>query len=88
MLVIAMENLQTDMFGGLIPKIAQFEVTGTFTTGMYDYDTKNVYTTLEDAQGAATGQVSENGGADLVAAEAIHNYADRLDAIAARLEGA
>jgi len=44
--------------------------------------------TLEDAQGAAAGQVSENGSADLVAAEAIHSYADRLDAIAARLEGA
>jgi len=49
-LVIAMENLRSDPFGGLIPKIEQFEVTGTFTTGMYDYDTKNVYTTLEAAQ--------------------------------------
>ncbi len=28
----------------------QFEVTGTFTTGMYEYDTQNVYTRLQDAQ--------------------------------------
>ena len=44
--------------------------------------------TLEDAQGVATGQASENGGEDLAAAEVMHNYADRLEAIAARLEGA
>ena len=44
--------------------------------------------TLEDAQGAVAGQASENGGADLVAVEAMHNYADRVEAIAARLEGA
>lgn len=48
--VIAMENLKTDMFGSQVPTIRRFEVTGTFTTGMYDYDTKNVYTTLEAAQ--------------------------------------
>ncbi len=48
--VIAMENLRTDPLGGLMPAIRQFEVTGTFETGMYDYDTKNVYTTLEAAQ--------------------------------------
>jgi len=60
-LVIALENLRTDMFGGLVPTMRQFEVTGTFTTGMYDYDTKNVYTTLEDAQdllGLDAGDVS------------------------------
>jgi lipoprotein-releasing system permease protein len=60
-LVIAMENLRTDMFGGLVPTIRQFEVTGTFTTGMYEYDTKNVYTTLADAQellGLGPGDVS------------------------------
>ncbi len=60
--VIAMENLRTDPLGGLMPTIRQFEVTGTFTTGMYDYDTKNVYTTLEAAQEllgfAASGDVS------------------------------
>jgi lipoprotein-releasing system permease protein len=32
------------------PTIRPFEVTGTFTTGMYDYDLSNMYTTLEAAQ--------------------------------------
>ncbi len=48
--VIAFENLRRDMFGGLTPALRNFEVTGTFTTGMYDYDMQNVYTTLEAAQ--------------------------------------
>lgn len=47
--VIANENLKTS-FTGMTPAIQRFEVTGTFTTGMYDYDTKNVYTRMEDAQ--------------------------------------
>jgi lipoprotein-releasing system permease protein len=47
--VIAYENLKTDIFG-LHPQIQPFQVTGTFTTGMYEYDTGNVYTTLADAQ--------------------------------------
>jgi lipoprotein-releasing system permease protein len=47
--VIAYENIKTDIFG-LHPQIQPFEVTGTFTTGMYEYDTGNVYTTLADAQ--------------------------------------
>ncbi|MCG6988368.1 MAG: ABC transporter permease [Gemmatimonadetes bacterium] len=47
--VVAMENLKTDIFG-LHPQIQPFQVTGTFTTGMYEYDTGNVYTTLADAQ--------------------------------------
>jgi lipoprotein-releasing system permease protein len=48
--VIAFENLRMDFMGNPIPSIVAFEVTGTFTTGMYDYDTKNVYTPLEEAQ--------------------------------------
>ncbi len=48
--VAAFENLKQDIFGGLAPTLRQFEVTGTFTTGMYDYDMKNVYTSLEVAQ--------------------------------------
>jgi lipoprotein-releasing system permease protein len=47
--LMSLENLNTDVFGGLTPTIREFEVTGTFTTGMYDYDLKNVYTTLEAA---------------------------------------
>lgn len=47
--VISFENLQVGMFG-VAPTTRRFEVTGTFATGMYDYDTQNVYTTLEAAQ--------------------------------------
>ena len=50
LLVVSMENLRPDMFGGLAPTLRQFEVTGTFTTGMYEYDNKNLYTTMEAAQ--------------------------------------
>jgi lipoprotein-releasing system permease protein len=59
--VMALENMRIDMFGGMVPTLRQFEVTGTFKTGMYDYDTKNVYTKLEDAQellGLGSGEVS------------------------------
>jgi lipoprotein-releasing system permease protein len=33
----------------MTPTLREFEVTGTFTTGMYDYDTRNIYTTFEAA---------------------------------------
>ncbi len=50
LVLVAMENLRQDLFGGLTPALRQFEVTGTFQTGMYEYDTRNVYTTLAAAQ--------------------------------------
>lgn len=50
MIVMSMENLKPDMFGSFQPTLRQFEVTGTFTTGMYEYDLTNIYTTLEGAQ--------------------------------------
>ena len=50
LLVVSMENLRPDLFGGLSPTLRQFEVTGTFTTGMYEYDSRNLYTTIEAAQ--------------------------------------
>jgi lipoprotein-releasing system permease protein len=60
-IVISFENLKSGLLG-LSPTLRNFEVTGTFTTGMYEYDTQNVYTTLEDAQEilglAASDQVS------------------------------
>lgn len=49
MVVMSMENMQFGVMGP-VPTIRQFEVTGTFTTGMYEYDLSNVYTTLDDAQ--------------------------------------
>lgn len=50
LVLISLENYQTDPFGSLRPKIARFEVTGTFTTGMYDYDIGNIYARLDDVQ--------------------------------------
>lgn len=49
LVLISFENLQSSLLG-TTPKTMRFEVTGTFTTGMYDYDTKNLYARLEDAQ--------------------------------------
>lgn len=50
LIIIAFENLKLDPLGVPTPTIRQFEVTGTFTTGMYDYDIKNVYVPIEAAQ--------------------------------------
>lgn len=49
LVVISFENLQHGLLG-LVPTMRNFEVTGTFATGMYDYDLQNVYTTLPAAQ--------------------------------------
>ncbi len=48
--VMSLESMRADLFGGFQPTIRQFEVTGTFTTGMYEYDLSNIYARLEDAQ--------------------------------------
>lgn len=44
------DNLEVDTFLGTAPKMMQFEVTDQFTTGMYDADARNAYTSLEAAQ--------------------------------------
>ena len=49
LVLVALENLRQDVFGGLTPTLREFEVTGTFTTGMWDYDTRNIYTTFDAA---------------------------------------
>lgn len=48
--IVAFENLKFDPMGVPTPAMRQFEVTGTFTTGMYDYDIKNVYVPMAAAQ--------------------------------------
>ena len=50
LIVASFENL-TYALGSPEATLRPFEVTGTFTTGMYDYDTRNAYTTLSAAQG-------------------------------------
>ncbi len=50
-LTVSLENIRTDPFGSLRPALRQFEVTGTFTTGMYEYDLSNMYAPLDVVQG-------------------------------------
>ncbi len=47
--VISSENLKFPN-GVPTPAIRDYEMTGTFTTGMYDYDIKNIYVPIEAAQ--------------------------------------
>jgi lipoprotein-releasing system permease protein len=49
LVVASFENL-TYALGSPEATLRPFEVTGTFTTGMYEYDRKNAYTTLSAAQ--------------------------------------
>jgi lipoprotein-releasing system permease protein len=48
--LIAFENLTVDVMGMPSPSMRQYEITGTFSTGMYDYDVKNIYVPIEAAQ--------------------------------------
>jgi lipoprotein-releasing system permease protein len=50
MVIMSMENLGLNSLGMPQPTLRQFEVTGTFRTGMYEYDLSNIYTRLDDAQ--------------------------------------
>lgn len=45
-----LENIRFDPLGNPTIPFRQFEVTGTVTTGMYDYDIKNLYARLEAVQ--------------------------------------
>lgn len=46
----AFENIKVDPLGNPTPKLREFEVTGVFKTGMYEYDNKNLYSELQPAQ--------------------------------------
>ena len=48
--IMSLEEMGEGPQGELYPSIRQFHVTGTFTTGMYDYDIGNMYAALEDVQ--------------------------------------
>ncbi len=78
--VASFENLRPDVFGGLVPAIRMFQVTGTFTTGMYDYDTKNVYTSLANAQDllGLDADVASGIGARTVDPDVATEVADRI----------
>ncbi|HEX6693279.1 MAG TPA: ABC transporter permease [Longimicrobiales bacterium] len=51
--IATFENLEPTAFGGISPNMESFEVTGTFETGMYEYDRMNVYADLAAAQAFA-----------------------------------
>lgn len=51
LLIFSLENFGMDPMGGYRPAVRQFEVTGTFETGMYDYDLNNMYAPLGWVQG-------------------------------------
>jgi lipoprotein-releasing system permease protein len=48
--VFSLENVGLNVMGVLSPRVREFEVTGTFETGMYDYDLNNMYASLETVQ--------------------------------------
>ncbi|MGW8266279.1 MAG: FtsX-like permease family protein [Longimicrobiales bacterium] len=46
----SLEARQFGPMGEIYPRARQFEVTGTFSTGLYDYDMENLYARLPDVQ--------------------------------------
>jgi lipoprotein-releasing system permease protein len=50
--VLSMENIREapTVPGGLLPAIREFEVTGTFDTGMFEYDALDIYVPMAGAQ--------------------------------------
>ena len=48
--LVAFENISIDPMGMPTPSIRQYQVNGMFTTGMYDYDIKNIYVPIDVAQ--------------------------------------
>jgi lipoprotein-releasing system permease protein len=48
--VISFQGAQINAMGMLNPRVRRFEVVGRFRTGMYEYDNKFMYTTVEAAQ--------------------------------------
>ena len=59
--VVTLERIRQDAFGGFMPVVRPFEVTGLFTTGMYEYDSQNLYATIgavQDLLGVGTDTIS------------------------------
>lgn len=50
LVLMSLENIHTDGFGNPYPSIRKFEMAGSFTTGMYEYDLRNMYTPLAATQ--------------------------------------
>ena len=50
LVLMSLENVRTDPLGNLFPSIRQFEMAGSITTGMYEYDIRNMYAPLSALQ--------------------------------------
>ncbi len=50
LVLMSLENVNTGPFGDLYPTVRQFEMAGSFTTGMYEYDLRNMYAPLAATQ--------------------------------------
>jgi len=48
--VASFESLRRTPDGSIMPRMRQFEVTGLFTTGMFEYDSQNLYATIPAVQ--------------------------------------
>jgi len=46
----SLESLRPGPFGEMVPRVRPFEVTGSFETGMFDYDMENIYAPLGASQ--------------------------------------
>ncbi|HEX7090159.1 MAG TPA: lipoprotein-releasing ABC transporter permease subunit [Longimicrobiales bacterium] len=62
LLVASLENIKRSASGDIVPVYREFEVTGTFETGMYEYDQQNLYVELPVAQDLLDMQPDEVGG--------------------------
>jgi len=50
LIFLSLEAYRQGPMGDIYPAVRQFEVTGTFSTGLYDYDMENLYARIEDVQ--------------------------------------
>lgn len=50
LVLVSLENVNESPLGGLYPTVREFEMAGSFETGMYEYDLRNIYTNLAAAQ--------------------------------------
>ena len=48
--MISLENIQRGPLGDIVPRVRVYEVTGIFTTGMYEYDAQNLYADIASVQ--------------------------------------
>lgn len=61
--LVAIENVKVSGTGDFVyPPVFEFEVTGTFTTGMYEYDMQTIYAPFEVVQDVLELQAHQAGG--------------------------